>query len=362
MTARSRALFVALALFAFFLVCASLASETPARAARSPAPQPREQMQSAPEPEEPPGEEAQGEEEVGTEEPEGNDLEEEVTPPPLEPEPVPPTPSPVPAQPPAPPVSPAPASTPPVPTPPVAPPEPVPEAAGAMEGPGSAPPPSAVEPPTPPRAVAQDKKSHSRKGSPDELPANLRKICLRLGASPLALDPTAADYLARMQSGRATADELDDFGVLLGRKTYLDDAEAFVEAAVARDKKSTDYWLNLGTIRLQKGKLSSALAAYEEALELDPNKALTHYDIGVVHDYMRNYDRAIESFTRALAIDPSLGDPKVNPLAVNNERLLVVNLLLYQAKEGGLTMPLLGGPAVVPPPKPRPVEPKKSGS
>src|SRR5258705_10144233 len=101
-------------------------------------------------------------------------------------------------------------------------------------------------------------------------------------------------------SGQPTPDDMDDFGVLLGRKYYLKDAETFLEAATSVDKTNTDYWLNLGTIRLQRGKLSSALVAYQKALKLDPNKAITHYDIGVVHDYMRNYDEAVDSFTRAL--------------------------------------------------------------
>jgi len=217
---------------------------------------------------------------------------------------------------------------------------------------------AAVPPPANPIPTVETSKSEA----PAVLPADLKKICARIATSPAASDPIVIDYLGRM-SGHPTPDDMDDFGVLLGRKYYLKDAEAFLEAATSIDKTNTDYWLNLGTIRLQRGKLSSALVAYEKALKLDPNKAITHYDIGVVHDYMRNYDEAVDAFTRALALDPSLGDPKVNPLAVNNERLLVVNLLLYQAREGGLAMPLRGGPPTPPPPpKPGAADSKKTKS
>ncbi len=342
MSARSRFLFVATTLVALCLICALSGSTL---AAPGPDPVQPEQMQSTPEPEEPPADEPEeaGQDEELDEPIEGEEVGEEVVPPPLEPAAqAPPTP---PAPAPGATVVPPPVTTPVVPT--------------VAETPIEAPPPVTMQTP-PPVAIETTKTPVSE--APTELPADLRKICARLAASPFASDPVAAEYMARVNSGHPTPDDMNDFGVLLGRKYYLKDAEAFIKAATAQDKTNTDYWLNLGTVRLQRNKLSSALVAYEKALDLDPNRGLTHYNIGVVHDYMRNYDEAVDSFARALALDPSLGDPKVNPLAVNNDRLLVVNLLLYQAKDGGLAMPLRGGPPLPPPPKQSASESKKSRS
>ena len=174
-------------------------------------------------------------------------------------------------------------------------------------------------------------------------PRNIAKIHDRLRAGPLGKDETAVRLMNRIERG-ASAKDYDDFAVYLAKRNLLPAAEAHAEAAVKLEKSSRDFWLNLGTIRLQLNKLSSALTANKQARKLDPSYALTWYSIGVVHDYMRNYDEAVEAYTVALALDPSLGQFKTNPQAVNNERLLVVNLLLYQAKEGGLAMPLQGGP------------------
>ena len=157
-------------------------------------------------------------------------------------------------------------------------------------------------------------------------------------------DPIGQRYLDLLESGRASAHDINDFGVFLARRYYMKNAEEFVEAATKAEPANVEYWLNLGTVRVQFGKLSSALVAYEKARKLDVNNAQAHYGIGVVHDSMRNYDAAVDSYVRALALDPTLGDPKKNPQAANNDRLTVVKLLLYQASGGAKSLPLAGGP------------------
>lgn len=365
MSARFRWMLISTTLCALCVLCAVLGSSGSVQAASSSPVAQEEQMQSAPPPEEPPGDEPEGDapEEEAEEPVEGGDfveediVEEEVTPPPLEP-PSPAPVTPVPAPGPAAPAAPIVIAQPPSETTPVgvAPAAPA-EAPSVLQDPSAMP-----TVPVGPSPVAAPTQTTEKSDVPVPLPSDLRKICARLASSPLATDPFAADYLNRLTAGQPSAQDMNDFGVLLGRKYYLKDAEAFFKAATGLDKTNTDYWLNLGTVRLQRNKLSSSLVAYEKALDLDPNRALTHYDIGVVHDYMRNYDHAVDSFTRALALDPSLGDPKVNPLAVNNDRLMVVNLLLYQAREGGLAMPLRGGPIVPAPPKNGSTPSKKSRS
>jgi len=225
--------------------------------------------------------------------------------------------------------APAPPPTAPAPAPPAAEP-PLPEAAQptAQDMPVAPPEPATPEPP-----------------QPVKLPGALTKNTEVLRAGTIGEDPIGKRYLDLVESGAATAKDYNDFAVFLSRRYFLGAAEAFAEKAVDMEGGTVDYWLTLGTVRLNFGKLSSALTAYEKARKLDVNNARAHYGVGVVHDYMRNYDQAVESYTRALALDPTLGDPRKNPAAANNDRLMVVKLLLYQAGGGGLSLPLKGGPA-----------------
>jgi len=281
-------------------------------------------------------------------------LEEEEAPPEEEPRPaeqqVPPEPPPQPA-PPVPLPQPVQETTPPqlTPTPPQPtstppPPAPTPPQAAAE--------PSAVSPPP----VTPEPPAGAGLGQASAAPRNIAKIQDTLRAGPVGQDPTAVRLMDLVDRG-ARAKDYDTFAVYLAKRNLLRAAEAYAEVAVKLEKTNRDLWLNLGTIQLQLNKLSSALTAYRKAEKLDPSFGLTWYSIGVVHDYMRNYDEAVEAYTVALALDPSLGQFKTNPQAVNNERLLVVNLLLYQAKAGGLAMPLRGGPE---PAKPAPAAPQEA--
>jgi len=263
----------------------------------------------------------------GEPEPEG----EEALP---EEEPVPDTPQVPPEALPPPPSAPEVAAPPPAPPQATAAPAPVPAPPAAPAEPTGAPVPA--PPPAPPAATPLETPA---------APRDIAKIQDRLRAGPVGQDPTAVRLMDLIDRG-ATAKDYDSFAVYLAKRNLLLAAESYAKVAVKLEKTNRDYWLNLGTIDLQINKLSSALTAYKKAKKLDPNDAVTWYSIGAVHDYMRNYDKAVEAFTVALALDPSLGEFKTNPQAVNNGRLLVVNLLLYQARAGGLAMPLRGGPGV----------------
>ena len=109
----------------------------------------------------------------------------------------------------------------------------------------------------------------------------------------------------------------------------------------------------MGTLhrKVQETRLARS-DAYSRALSLDPNLAYAHYNLGAVLDEMGKYDDAIEEYRIALTLDPSLGDPAINPQAANNERLLAVKLMLYQEQIGNIGLPLVdvpGGELASPP-------------
>lgn len=165
----------------------------------------------------------------------------------------------------------------------------------------------------------------------------------RVRRSAIGTEPGVEAYLQRIERGHATAGQLNDFASFLVRRGAAESAVVFQNLAVDLEPGSTPLWVNLGTIQQARGKIGSARAAYRKALKLDPTNALAHYGLGVAADDSGDYDGAIEHYRRALLIDPNLADPKHNPQAVNNERLLVVQLLIARERAGALGLPLLPG-------------------
>ena len=71
-----------------------------------------------------------------------------------------------------------------------------------------------------------------------------------------------------------------------------------------------------------------------------PTHAVAHYNMGIFLDGKGEYDAAVEEYMRALTLDPHLGDPVYNPQVVNNPRLLVVKLGLYERKARTVGLPM----------------------
>ncbi len=64
------------------------------------------------------------------------------------------------------------------------------------------------------------------------------------------------------------------------------------------------------------GDVSTAESTYLQAIKLDPNDAVAHYDLGTVYDRQGNRSDAVAEYTEALVIDPSFTDGLFN-LAVD---------------------------------------------
>jgi tetratricopeptide (TPR) repeat protein len=64
------------------------------------------------------------------------------------------------------------------------------------------------------------------------------------------------------------------------------------------------------------GDESTAESTYQQALKLDPNSAVAHYDLGTVYDRQGIKAQAVSQYTAALVIEPTFTDAIFN-LAVD---------------------------------------------
>jgi Flp pilus assembly protein TadD len=64
------------------------------------------------------------------------------------------------------------------------------------------------------------------------------------------------------------------------------------------------------------GDASTAESTYQQAIKLDPNNAVAHYDLGTVYDRQGSTAQAVKEYTTALVIEPTFADALFN-LAVD---------------------------------------------
>lgn len=174
-----------------------------------------------------------------------------------------------------------------------------------------------------------------------DLPRNLARAQDIVRRSALGQDPSVQAYLELIDRQEASPHELAAFGNFLSESGMGRVAIEYYAIALALEKSDPLLWLNAGTLHRQNGDLGAALAAYNRTLALDENNAWAHYNIGAIFDDQGKYEDAIDAYVVALTIDPSLGDPTINPQATNNGRLLAVKLQLYQQQAGSLGLPLV---------------------
>lgn len=174
-----------------------------------------------------------------------------------------------------------------------------------------------------------------------QLPKELAMAQEAVRASSVGQDPSVLRYLDQIDRQEASAYELAAFGNFLAESGLRPEALVYYSVAIDLVRDDPLLWLNLGSLHRQMGDYSAAMTAYGQVLRLDSNNALAHYNVATVLDTQRKYEDAIEAYAVALTLDPALGDPRQNPQAANNPRLLAVKLMLYRQGAGSVGTPLV---------------------
>jgi adenylate cyclase len=122
----------------------------------------------------------------------------------------------------------------------------------------------------------------------------------------LRLDPTFNRARARMAYtyGSCSNYGYDCFG--LGKDSLLARGFAVADSALRQDSTTSDAWLALAFLRLEKDprRLAGVRQAIENAVRLDPQNAEAHHVHGFVLRLLGEDSSAVRAFQRALAIEP----------------------------------------------------------
>lgn len=123
------------------------------------------------------------------------------------------------------------------------------------------------------------------------------------GSGP-ATGTVAADAYRRKPAAQKLYERGEE---ALTAKRYADAVPLF-EQVVATDAQDYEAWLELGTAQLFQEKLDEAEQAYTRAAEAKPDRPLPLINLGRLRVMRKNFDGAIETLTKAVALKPPSAD------------------------------------------------------
>jgi len=100
--------------------------------------------------------------------------------------------------------------------------------------------------------------------------------------------------------------------VLFNNKKDMNGAEEAFRKSAELDKNNSDALLKLGQVQVAKGSVDDGIATYRRSLQDNPREASFYILMGELYESKQDWEKAKESYQKALEIQPD------NPLASNN--------------------------------------------
>ena len=104
------------------------------------------------------------------------------------------------------------------------------------------------------------------------------------------------------------ADEWLKIGNAHASLSQLEEALAAYQLALKIKPDKSAAYTNIGVVYYQSGRFDEAVQQMQKALELDPNDAETHYMLGATYLQQQKLDEAEKSFNKAIELKPDLAE------------------------------------------------------
>jgi hypothetical protein len=184
------------------------------------------------------------------------------------------------------------------------------------------------------------------------LPGAILVACL--GASPVAgkdvykgsLDPAIPhhaailDTLSRIEKAPADGPLYNDLGCLVAWDGFWRDALRNFDTAVELAPKDSRPSFNAGLVQALRGDWGGARSRFRKAVKTDPGNWSAWWMLGFAEETLGHEDAAVDAYSRALRVDTSLFDPKVNPFAVATRLRARVLLETYERRRVDAAIPI----------------------
>ena len=143
------------------------------------------------------------------------------------------------------------------------------------------------------------------------------------------LDDRILDQEKRVEADPKVSDLRNDFGNLLAARRFPKEAREQYELAMKLDSHQYLAPYNLGLLYETLGETGRAISAYEKSIDRNRGFPPSRFRLGLLYEKRGWQGRAIEQYSRALQIDPTMRDPRRNPLIVDSRLLDRVSVQNY---------------------------------
>src|SRR5438477_6815305 len=124
-----------------------------------------------------------------------------------------------------------------------------------------------------------------------------------LGQGNLSLAEQSVWSVLTEEPNRADAWQL--FGRIARRQGRFREAIDYLNRSLICNGASADSWADLGDVYLATGDLHAAVANYEQALRLGPDRALVYTNLGIALQGLGEWEGAADCFKQAILREPA---------------------------------------------------------
>ena len=174
-----------------------------------------------------------------------------------------------------------------------------------------------------------------------------------LGAAPAAgkdsykgsLDPSIPhhaailDTLSKIEKAPADGALYNDLGCLVAWDGFWRDAIRSFDTAAELAPKDSRPSFNAGLVQILHGEWGGARSRFHKAVKTNPGNWSAWWMLGFAEETLGHESAAVDAYSRALRVDTSLFDPKVNPFAVATRLRARVLLATYPRRRVDAALP-----------------------
>lgn len=125
------------------------------------------------------------------------------------------------------------------------------------------------------------------------------------------IEPAEQGFLSVLELSPREFDALHMLGVIAMQRRDFDRAAAWLQQALAADAEAGMAYANLGIVQMEAGRPTQALAAFDQAIRLEPSAGV-YFGRGLAQLALRQWNAALVSLKQALALQPDHAEAHFN--------------------------------------------------